>query len=195
MAHMLSCRLTTGLPYRALQTARPLPIILRALSDDAPSSSGRELSCSGRPQGFGALRKGFKPQPKQKKSQHTLSNSQIMKGRDKADVLREINAQLASKTDSDGDVWADWKQIDAKVNTYPCERLFTAVGSGGEEFRAAMVACVEGVVGGPAPVEVRASSGGAYISVRVGPVVVQNRDQVLDIFVRMRQDKRLKFHL
>lgn len=66
------------------------------------------------------------------------------------------------------------------MNTYPCERLFTAVGSGGEDFRVAMVRCVEEVVGGAAPVpcDTRSSSKGAYLSVRVGPVRVENRDQV-----------------
>ncbi|KXZ55980.1 hypothetical protein GPECTOR_2g1532 [Gonium pectorale] len=167
--------------------------ITRAVSGDTPSSSGRDLSCSGGPVGFGTLRKGFKPQPKRKQAP---PSGPTMNGRDKAEVLRDTNAEVASKLGGGpDDMWADWKRVDAKVNTYPCERLFTAVGSGGEDFRDAMVRCVEEVVGAPVPVDVRASSGGNYLSVRVGPVVVKNRDEVLAVFIKMREDKRLKFHL
>jgi hypothetical protein len=54
---------------------------------------------------------------------------------------------------------------------------------------------LQGVIGEPAPVSVRESSGGAYQSVRVGPVVVKSPDECLAVFHRMRADKRLKFHL
>ncbi|EFJ50697.1 hypothetical protein VOLCADRAFT_88485 [Volvox carteri f. nagariensis] len=167
-------------------------------------------------------------------------------GRDKADVLRDTQAEVALKAaqaqavnasaatasaegsaTSNDDIWADWRRVDSKVNKYPTQRLFTAVGSGGDEFREAMIRCVVEVVGGPVDVDVRPSSGGNYQSVRVGPVTVNNPDQcmdqgtcadrghvpelstgrlaecfavhcvrqVLEIFTKMRQDKRLKFHL
>ncbi len=56
--------------------------------------------------------------------------------------------------------------------------LSQAVGTGGEDFKAAMVKCVEDVVGGSAPVSTRESSGGNYLSVRVGPVRVESPEQV-----------------
>ncbi|KAG2500872.1 hypothetical protein HYH03_001633 [Edaphochlamys debaryana] len=187
----------------------------------APSTSGREeLSCGGgggSGQGFGTLRKGFKPQDR--KAQKTRA-APAMNGRDKSEVLRSTAAEVAAKlraapspasaaaaapapaaAAADEDPWADWKRVDAKVNTYPCERLFTAVGAGTDDFRDCMVRAVQEVVSAGAaepvavPVEVKPSSGGNYWSVRVGPVQVQHRDQVIEIFNRMRLDKRLKFHL
>ncbi|GLC73650.1 hypothetical protein PLESTF_001404500 [Pleodorina starrii] len=212
-----SCREVSGKLGRLAQSSRPASLIIaRSGNGDGPSSSGRDLSCSGGPVGFGTLRKGFKPQPK--RSQQAPSKPPTINGRDKADVLRDTQAEVAQKAaqvqaaraaaaaasagsasaggaDTPVDIWADWRQVDSKVNKYPCERLFTAVGSGGEDFRASMVQAVEEVVGGPVEVSVRASSGGAYQSVRVGPVTVTSPDQVLMIFTKMREDKRLKFHL
>ncbi|KAG2452480.1 hypothetical protein HYH02_002719 [Chlamydomonas schloesseri] len=101
----------------------------------------------------------------------------------------------AASATSSQDWVEDWRRSDAKVNKYPDMREFTAVGSGGEDFKAAMVKCVEDVVGGPAPVSTRESSGGNYLSVRVGPVRVESPEQVLAVFLAMRKDKRLKFHL
>lgn len=48
------------------------------MTGDAPSSSGRDggLSCSGKPQGFGGLRKNFKPQQKKKAPSVPAPNSQ-----------------------------------------------------------------------------------------------------------------------
>ncbi|KAG2445914.1 hypothetical protein HXX76_000517 [Chlamydomonas incerta] len=101
----------------------------------------------------------------------------------------------AASATSSQDWIEDWRRSDAKVNKYPDMREFTAVGAGGEDFKAAMVKCVEDVVGGPAPVTTRESSGGNYVSVRVGPVRVESPEQVLSVFLAMRKDKRLKFHL
>lgn len=71
-------------------------------------------------------------------------------------------------------------QIDKKVNKYPGQRTFTAIGIGGGDFRATMLAAVEGVVGSVHVecVSERPSSGGKYLSVRIGPVWVHNADQV-----------------
>ncbi len=67
-----------------------------------------------------------------------------------------------------------------QVNKYPMQRSFTAVGTGGQEFRQAMVAAVERVVGSVHEecVSERHSSQRKYISVTVGPVWIQNGDQV-----------------
>ncbi|PNH04281.1 hypothetical protein TSOC_009575 [Tetrabaena socialis] len=218
-------RLSSGLRAGAARlSAAHAPAARRAVSarsGDGPSASGRGVDCGGGGGGvgFGTLRKGFKPQ---KRTTSSNAPSQVLNGRDKAEVLRDTQeearllqeaaaarsaaarllqaagaAQAAAGTQAAAAVdWTeDWKRVDAKVNTYPDTRLFTAVGSGGEEFRDAMVACVEAVIGARAPVSVRPSSQGKYLSVRVGPVVVQNRDQVLAVFLKMREDKRLKFHL
>ncbi|GIL97804.1 hypothetical protein Vretimale_3351 [Volvox reticuliferus] len=215
MAHALNIyRGQVGDIGRLALRVRSRIIIAHSGAGDVPSTSGRDLSCSGGPVGFGSLRKGFKPQPK--RTQQAPPKAPTINGRDKADVLRDTQAEVALKTAqaqaakaaaaaaaaqaggaaaTTDDIWADWRQVDSKVNKYPSQRLFTAVGSGGEDFRAAMVKCVEDVVGGPVAVDVRASSGGNYQSVRVGPVTVNSPDQVLEVFIKMRQDKRLKFHL
>lgn len=56
-----------------------------------------------------------------------------------------------------------------------------AIGVGGEAFAASMRGAVEGVLGRvhEADVSLRPSSAGKYISVTVGPVLVENGDQVL----------------
>jgi putative lipoic acid-binding regulatory protein len=67
-----------------------------------------------------------------------------------------------------------------QVNKYPGQRTFTAIGTGGDDFKATMLAAVEGVVGSVHVecVSQRPSSGGKYLSVRIGPVWVQDADQV-----------------
>ncbi|KAL0759926.1 hypothetical protein Bca101_076076 [Brassica carinata] len=40
----------------------------------------------------------------------------------------------------------DWLELDQKVNTYPTERGFTAIGTGGDDFVHAMVVAVESVI-------------------------------------------------
>jgi putative lipoic acid-binding regulatory protein len=67
-----------------------------------------------------------------------------------------------------------------QVNKYPSQRVFNAIGLGGDGFRANMLAAVEEVVGTVHVecVSQRPSSGGKYVSVRIGPVWVESGDQV-----------------
>lgn len=85
--------------------------------------------------------------------------------------------------------------IDRRVNTYPSLRSFTAIGSGGSSFRLSMVSAVQAVVGRVELVSQRASSGGRYVSVTVGPVLVTSPDDVAEIYSRMRGDGRLRYFL
>lgn len=67
-----------------------------------------------------------------------------------------------------------------QVNKYPGQRTFTAIGTGGTEFKEKIVNVVESHLG-PVHVECiseRESSNGKYLSVKVGPVWVENADQV-----------------
>ena len=69
-----------------------------------------------------------------------------------------------------------------QVNTYPGQRTFKAIGMGGGAFVDSMLGAVERVIGSPIheeSVNSRPSAKGSYISVTIGPVTVQNRDQVL----------------
>eukprot|EP00879_Flechtneria_rotunda_P009868 GHRR01010320.1.p1 GENE.GHRR01010320.1~~GHRR01010320.1.p1 ORF type:complete len:167 (+),score=33.02 GHRR01010320.1:240-740(+) len=92
---------------------------------------------------------------------------------------------------------AEWRKIDKKVNKYPGQRTFTAIGTGGDDFKAAMLSAVWLVVGTVHQecVSERPSSGGKYISVRIGPVWVESADQVVEVFRNMREDSRLKWYM
>ena len=61
-----------------------------------------------------------------------------------------------------------------------CGARAAAIGVGGEGFAASMRSAVEGVVGHvrEESVSLRPSSAGKYISVTVGPVLVESGDQV-----------------
>jgi putative lipoic acid-binding regulatory protein len=67
-----------------------------------------------------------------------------------------------------------------QVNKYPSQRVFTAIGTGGDDFKEKMLKAVEAVVGTVHMecVSERPSSGGKYVSVRIGPVWVETADQV-----------------
>lgn len=67
-----------------------------------------------------------------------------------------------------------------RVNKYPIQRSFTAIGSGGDVFKSLMISSVEDVVGSVHVecISERSSSQGKYVSVTVGPVWVQSCDQV-----------------
>ncbi|XP_048592632.1 uncharacterized protein LOC106358020 isoform X1 [Brassica napus] len=75
----------------------------------------------------------------------------------------------------------DWLELDQKVNTYPTERGFTAIGTGGDDFVHAMVVAVESVIDRQIPedcVKQTLSSKGKYVSVNIGPIRVVSSEQV-----------------
>lgn len=89
-----------------------------------------------------------------------------------------------------------WRELDAKVNTYPTERVFKAIGSGGDEFVDSMVAVIRGVTSvEDVPAAARPSAKGNYVSVTLGPVMMDHSDQVIEVYQRMREDERLKWYL
>ncbi|GLC41364.1 hypothetical protein PLESTB_001019900 [Pleodorina starrii] len=90
-----------------------------------------------------------------------------------------------------------WRRLDSKVNKYPLQRSFTAIGTGGQDFRKAMVAAVESVVGSVHTecVSERHSSARNYISVTVGPVWVENGDQIIQVYANMKNDSRARWIL
>ncbi|BDA42443.1 hypothetical protein COCOBI_03-3330 [Coccomyxa sp. Obi] len=91
-----------------------------------------------------------------------------------------------------------WRALDEKVNTYPGQRTFKAIGVGGGAFVDSMLGAVEGVIGSAIheeSVQSRPSAKGSYVSVTIGPVTVQNRDQVVRIYAAMREDERLKWYM
>jgi putative lipoic acid-binding regulatory protein len=90
------------------------------------------------------------------------------------------------------------QEVDAAINEYPCKRVFTAIGVQDDDFSDSMVKCVEATLNccvHPEAVVVKPSSGGKYASVRIGPVIVSNSDEVVAVFNGMKADNRLKWFL
>ncbi|KAJ0235437.1 Phosphoribosylformylglycinamidine synthase [Hirschfeldia incana] len=91
-----------------------------------------------------------------------------------------------------------WLELDQKVNTYPTERGFTAIGTGGDDFVHAMVVAVESVIERQIPldcVKQTLSSKGKYVSVNIGPIRVVSSEQVQAVYNAMRRDERMKYFL
>jgi len=86
-----------------------------------------------------------------------------------------------------------WLEVDKKLNKYPEVRTFTAIGTGGDEFKTAMVQAVESATGRPvAGVSDRLSSQGAYVSVKID-VLVASVEEVIEVFAKLKADSRLKW--
>jgi putative lipoic acid-binding regulatory protein len=131
----------------------------------------------------------------------------------KADVLRESLGRDASGSSkakgtlektgkpvilSNNSEDEQWNELDQHINEYPGERSFKAIGSGGDDFVSAMRQCVEQVLGKSLDdnaVDTKLSSGGKYISVTFGPVMIESPDQIKDIYEKMQQDGRMKFFI
>ena len=109
------------------------------------------------------------------------------------DVQKNINPTIMVDNGNPG----EWEQLDQHINDYPGERTFKAIGFGGDEFVKAMRECVESVLGDldDSVVQTKESSGGKYISVTFGPVVVETPEQIKDIYGKMQEDGRMKFFL
>lgn len=91
----------------------------------------------------------------------------------------------------------NWDELDQHVNEYPGNRTFKAIGYGGDDFASCMRNCVEQVLGDVKDdcIRTRESSEKKYISVTIGPVLVESPDQVKEIYTRMQQDGRMKFFI
>lgn len=90
-----------------------------------------------------------------------------------------------------------WTHSSHKVNEYPCARIFKAIGEASDDFERCMVAAVEDVVGRISNDRVtqRLSKTGKFVTVTIGPVCMEDADQVIAVYRNMQQDKRLKFRL
>uniref|UniRef100_A0A0D3FV37 Uncharacterized protein n=1 Tax=Oryza barthii TaxID=65489 RepID=A0A0D3FV37_9ORYZ len=92
----------------------------------------------------------------------------------------------------------EWLVLDQKVNSYPTNRGFTAIGTGGDDFVQSMVVAVESVLQEPIPkgqVSHKLSSRGKYVSVKIGPIRVVSSEQVQAVYRAMRSDNRMKYFL
>ncbi|KAK3244890.1 hypothetical protein CYMTET_45521 [Cymbomonas tetramitiformis] len=90
----------------------------------------------------------------------------------------------------------DWDDMDAKVNEYPLQRDFKAIGKGGDEFVQDMTQLVAGVLGRQIPPELiytRPSSKGTYLSVTMGPVLVKSPEELKAVYTALQSDSRVKW--
>jgi putative lipoic acid-binding regulatory protein len=90
------------------------------------------------------------------------------------------------------------QQVDEAVNKYPCHRVFTAIGEGSHDFKQSMVSSVESALNckvHPEAIEVKASRAGKYFSVRIGPMMVSDAEEVMAVYSRMKEDERMKWFL
>jgi len=133
---------------------------------------------------------GFKKRDEDKTAAEALRRSLAKISKQRGRVPTATNLVFGGNTSE-----SNWRELDKKVNTYPSQRSFTAIGSGGSDFADSIVSAVERQLG-PVHLECigqRESSNGKYLSVTVGPVWVQNADQVVSVYANMKQDKRVKW--
>ena len=90
-----------------------------------------------------------------------------------------------------------WEELDEKVNTYPMDRKFQAIGPGGQAFVDEVVALIEKAVGRSVPgddVTSRPSKKGKYVAVNV-TVRLENGNEVLDVYAALKSYEAVKWFL
>ncbi|XP_047068799.1 uncharacterized protein LOC124676816 [Lolium rigidum] len=187
----MACR---ALALRSLLLPDPLHHLTLRAAASAPAARSR---CGRRPRR--GLRcwssesgAGDPGQPPQEAVLEAISKVAMSKGR----VALTTNMVIGGTVkDDSGD---EWLNLDQKVNSYPTDRGFTAIGIGGEDFVHAMVDAVESVLQEPIPkgqVTQKISSRGKYVSVKIGPIRVVSSEQVQAVYRAMRRDNRMKYFL
>ena len=90
-----------------------------------------------------------------------------------------------------------WEELDEKVNTYPMDRKFQAIGEGGQSFIDEVVALIEKALGRSVPsgnVTTRPSKKGKYVAVNV-TVRLENGSEVLEVYGALKSCERVKWFL
>ena len=93
----------------------------------------------------------------------------------------------------------EWRELDEKVNTYPSERKFQAIGINSPEFVQDMVKLVEDTLGDgrkvhPENVTSNLSKNGKYCSANM-TVVLMSGEEVINIMAKLKADERVKWYL
>uniref|UniRef100_A0A0D9W440 Uncharacterized protein n=1 Tax=Leersia perrieri TaxID=77586 RepID=A0A0D9W440_9ORYZ len=184
----MACR---ALALRSLLVPDPLLSHLRRGAAPAPARAlrrrrGAHLRCCS---GGGG---GDPGQPPQEAVLEAISKVARSKGR----VALTTNMVLGGTVTDDAS--DEWLVLDQKVNSYPTDRGFTAIGTGGDDFVQSMVVAVESVLQEPVPkgqVSHKLSSRGKYVSVKIGPIRVVSSEQVQAVYRAMRRDNRMKYFL
>lgn len=140
---------------------------------------------------------------------HSPSRKSSAKARASSDPADALTETLGGISKVDGRVAAGnnlvlggdnslekWRELDAKVNEYPTGRVFKAIGSGGDDFVRSMASAIKSVTHvDDIPSSARPSAKGNYISATLGPVMMESSDQVVKVYERMREDRRLRWYL
>ncbi|PNW86137.1 hypothetical protein CHLRE_02g074700v5 [Chlamydomonas reinhardtii] len=163
-------------------SARPCPRALRSSQRAAPLRCRALL-------GHGSPESSEEPKPESTADAITRSLTELSGSSGR--VSLGSNLLLCAKGEE------EWRRLSNKVygDKFPIQRSFTAVGTGGQDFRQAMVAAVESVVGyvHTECVAEKHSSAKKYISVTVGPVWVENGEQIIAIYQKMKDDARARY--
>ena len=96
-----------------------------------------------------------------------------------------------------GSTNVSWTELDEKVNIYPSDRRFQAIGEGGDAFVAEIVELVEVALGrkaSPTNVKSRPSSKGKYVSASI-TVRMENGEEVLAIYAALKGCDKVKWYL
>mgnify|MGYP002630192631 CR=1 FL=1 len=92
----------------------------------------------------------------------------------------------------------EWRALDERVNTYPCERKFQAIGLNEQSFVRDIVKIVEDCLGrgpiGEDRVTSNLSKNGKYVSANV-TVVLESGEEVIEIMSKLKADGRVKWYL
>ena len=93
----------------------------------------------------------------------------------------------------------EWRELDEKVNSYPSERKFQAIGINSPEFVQDMVKLVEDTLGDgrkvhPENVTSNLSKNGKYCSANM-TVVLMSGEEVINIMAKLKADERVKWYL
>ncbi|KAL6652755.1 hypothetical protein ACP70R_011680 [Stipagrostis hirtigluma subsp. patula] len=214
----MACR---ALALRSLLLADPLHGLPAAASTAAVPPPGRAPRGGRRPHIRCCSGGGEPGQPPQEAVLEAISKVARSKGR----VALTTNMVMGGTvTDDASDEWlaldqkaffgkhnSDWEhliraqtledcraRISLSVNSYPTDRGFTAIGTGGDDFVQSMVVAVESVLQESIPkgqVSQKLSSRGKYVSVKIGPIRVVSSEQVQAVYRAMRRDNRMKYFL
>lgn len=90
-----------------------------------------------------------------------------------------------------------WEELDERVNEYPSDRKFQAIGEGGDAFVAKIVGLVEEALGRPVDprnVTSRPSSKGKYVSANV-TARLESGDEVIAVFSKLKACEDVKWYL
>jgi putative lipoic acid-binding regulatory protein len=92
-----------------------------------------------------------------------------------------------------------WEELDEKVNEYPMDRKFQAIGEGDDAFVQRIVGMIEEALGRPVDnpdtnVTSRPSSKGKYVSANV-TVRLENGNEVIAVYEKLKACDDVKWYL